>query len=387
MFMNARKSPSFRFGILLLTVLLVAGCSGGLPAATNPPVASSTVAVENTPTLPPATSTPQPTAPPAATETQSPAAASSPTPAELSADRIQVANLSELESVNVSIKGVVNAIYWPEAAQALVEINREVFTLDLETLKVNPEPIEDFPDGLAVSADGRYVLYQAGSGGVFLQDRVDGTDRVVPKAGVVVFASFSQDGKRFVINSQEGIGADVWDVQSLTQVASLKGFETAAPVFMVHLDSHGEKALWTARPSLQVQDVSSGELGEKMQFADFIQSAGFTIDSRWVVVLFAGGMLVLPIEDLEGGALTLIQPGGADFVSSFALSNDGALLAAAVGERIQFWDTTDWSLSPVSLTVKAEDTQDSLRLLGFSPDGTHLAAQRGEGDLIFWKLP
>src|SRR5205823_4606303 len=133
----------------------------------------------------------------------------------------------------------------------------------------NPERV------LVVLPNGTAVTAAAAGSSVRLINLVGGqTLRTLTPAGFVAAAS-SFRGDRLVLISGEQLMATVWDVTTGQQVATLSGFQTAAPVFNVVVDSAGDHAAWVSRATLQFADARSNTLGARVSFEDFIGAYAF----------------------------------------------------------------------------------------------------------------
>lgn len=323
----------------------------------------------------------------AATNPPAPTAASVQPTATLSPEPLPPANTAAQQSTAEILFEQPYRLGWTADGTALMVASNERISLfdaailtELNT--VFPEPGEVIHSisalsGLAVFGRDQYLR---------LVDLRDGSNRTELNMPAPPYnASLSPDGRFLLVGSNESITVDVWDLTTNENLATLSGFETAAPVYMASFSPGGQSILWMARGTIQVMDFPSGELHPAIHHQDFIMAHDLTLDGTRLATA-AGGTneagefapfiyLWNPATGEETGRIP-VEPS----FTALAFSPDGSLLAAGAGPDLIIFDAA--SLEEVNRLSAA-----NLTALAFSPAGTRLAGSSSEGWVRIWPVP
>ena len=359
--------------ILLLAASLLAACSLPLGQPSQPPAPPAT---EAPPTEAPATEAPTP---------QPAAAAAAITPEN-------AAQLAEAGQIPVFFP---QGLVWSPDSQAFGFYvsdaslpNPSLYTARLESLPsviIFQAPVGQTLYGLA--PDLRTAAISPENTRVVLTDITSGTALQTIVPGYTLYgASFSPDGRWLVTNSADQWETTLWEPASGAQVKSLTGFETAAPVYGALVGGDNATLLWFARATLQTQDIASGQMGATFSHEDFISAFALSQDGN-LLVTAAGGTyngaftpLIFLWNARSGAKLAEIPLPASAW--ALALSPDGRLLAVAIGSQVLFFDTT--SQQQVAALGGHSDTVNSLL---FSPDGSKLLTSSSDNTVRVWMIP
>ena len=238
---------------------------------------------------------------------------------------------------------------------------------------------------LDFARDGTLIALQDASAiRVYAPDSLE-LRQTIPFSGTATSAQISPDGRQLAVTSADNIAVTLYDLSTGQPAATLTGFNTAAPVYGVRFDADWQTAIWVARATVQLMDVTSGEWGPRFEHEDFVGALALSPDGRILATAVSATIdgQFTPIVKLwnaqTGGEIGVLpQPA---IVSSLAFSPDGSLLAAGnIEGNILFWDV------PQQAQVAAlNDHVEQVRQLSFSPDGRILAA--ADGELRLWHAP
>lgn len=198
--------------------------------------------------------------------------------------------------------------------------------------------------------------------------------------------SFSPDGSLLSVASMDEWAVGLWETGSGNLRQTLRGFETAAPVYSAAF-AGSKYLLYIARATAQMQDIASGSMLPAVFHEEFIGSTDYSTMLDLLATGAAG-----TYEDTYSGLVTLWEPktGQARSVfrsddrvsSALSFSPNGRLLAGTAGEDILVWD-----LEGRSLAASFHGHTESVAELAFSPDGRSLAsAGYVDGKVRLWRV-
>lgn len=357
--------------------LAISGCQAGLSGQEEPISPPPTITATVVPTLTPlATRTLTPIPKPTATRT--PAITLPPTSGQLlDAGNIQAAQVSILK-----LPGFASAIFWPGDSRLFMRVENTLQEVRLEPLGLGARVPLETEGILSIAPDASNMLVQRGDGGLFIRNRLDGSDTPV-KFAAAYFGIYSQDGKTIALGAVDKFEVTLLDAATRAVIKTLSGFETAAPVYGAVPGPDGKSLAWYARATIQLQDVASGTMQAGLRYQEFITGLTFSPDGQWLLVSVGGGLLQAVNIDLPGGVnavdLALLPD---TRVVSPVFSPDGKLAAAGMGSEVGVWETENWTQAAV---LKQDET--FIRLVEFSPDGKILVTL-DEADLLSaWRVP
>jgi len=362
---------------MILPTFLILGLSGCQLAT---PFKASSVEPSSTP-IPPVTVTP--------TWTLTPTITMVPPTSTPQIPVIEATNAAQLHPVGEAALKSPARIWWSKDSRRIgVWTEGGLSVLDAESLAseatvILEEPfvLLDFaPDPMlmAVTADQKEVqLREVLSGKVV---------RSLTPDSQVMSACFAPDGQTLALSMADEIAVSLWDVQSGKLLRTVRGFETAAPVYQALFSPDGQYLVWLARGSVQLQDLSSEKLLPALSHEDFVASlaldlklpllaasAGATIGNDFVPVIYLW-------NPLTGQSIDRL-PTGQNVATGLAISPNGQVLASGAGNQIVLWNLA----SRQNLASFSAHT-DRVNGLAFSPDGKTLASTSSDGTLRLWKI-
>jgi len=349
---------------LIFMLLLFTGCTAGGTAVSTPTDMDMDTAVPPTPS-----STPIPP---------------SPTPA---AAPITAANAASLQSDDPLSVPRPYKMLWSADGQTLLLGNDD----GLHTIasdgrgEIALTRTQTLSGTLDFARDGTLIVLQdANAIQVYAPGSLE-LRQTIPFSGTATSAQISPDGRQLAVTSADNIAATLYDLSTGQPTATLTGFNTAAPVYGVEFDPDWQTAIWVARATVQLMDVSSGEWGARFEHEDFVGALALSPDGRILATAVSATIdgqftPIVKLWDAQTGGEVGVLP-QPTIVSSLAFSPDGSLLAAGnIEGNILFWDV------PQQAQVAAlNDHVEQVRQLAFSPDGRILAA--ADGELHLWHAP
>jgi len=386
-----------RNGFRSVLILILTGMLAACVPAGGPVVPTLETSASLTPM--PASPTPEAPTPEASTLTPTAAASETPPPSPTTVPTgvvpipITLDNAGQLQPAGRVQTGGYGRLYWSADSQSLaVQVENELILYRLDPLtEMARYPLGSTNQGLAglvvaISPD-RYRL-------AVLQDEntlqvVDpGTGEIVQtieQEGLYTSADFSPDGQTLALSSYNEIAAILWDVAQGQVITTLRGFETAAPIYGFSYSTSGRYLVWHVRATVQYQSIEDGELGPRLEHEDFVLGLATSPDDRMVATsqgetLEGTFVPVIKLWDpLSGDVLgRVILPESPASALSFSIQSD--LLAGDTGSTVTLWDTA--SLSEAAIL---EEHTSKVIGLAFSPNGGSLASLDENGELILWQ--
>jgi WD40 repeat protein len=240
---------------------------------------------------------------------------------------------------------------------------------------------------LSASADSDSILYLNDNQNVVMLFH-PGTNKTLVINPETVFdtADFSPDGSRISIPSLEQLQVSIWDANSGLKLMTLKGYETAAPVYDASIGADNRTLIWHSRGTIQLQSMNDQHMGPVFSHEDFVM--GFTLSNDGgVLASTAGGTIngvytpVLYLWDAHSGT-SLAKIPYPDSVSALSFSPDGKLLAGASAGNLIIWDTTTYKVINV-----IQGQSKTIYDLSFSPDGKSMLSSSIEDNQVkLWQV-
>lgn len=198
-------------------------------------------------------------------------------------------------------------------------------------------------------------------------------------------ATFSPDGAYLALSKMESWGVVLYSAADGSEIRTLTGFETAAPVYEAGFKQSPQWMVWHARGTLQLQEVESGKFGSPLSHEDFVNAYALTRDGS-IIASAASKMIddaavpVVILWDAVAGTelRTLVLPSS---VQCLDFSPNGTMLAIGSGSALQIWDVASGEM-----LVSAEEHAGQINNLAFSPDGKFIATAGLDNQLYLWQV-
>lgn len=198
-------------------------------------------------------------------------------------------------------------------------------------------------------------------------------------------ATFSSDSTSLAVSNMEAWQVTQYALSDGSEMRTLEGFETAAPVYNAGFSSAPQWMVWHARGTIQLQDLASGAMAPVLGHEDFVSAYETSSDGTMLASIalktiddqaFPAVLLWDPAQGTELQTLTLSEPG-----LCLDFSPNGSLLAVGVGSALEIWD-----LSTATKIVSLQGHADSITQLQFSPDGRYIATAGMDNQLHLWQV-
>jgi WD40 repeat protein len=278
-------------------------------------------------------------------------------------------------------------LYWSgDSSRLAIQTPTALVVYDLASgLQIQTLPLTDEQPLLSVAGGPLLAAVRSGENRILLLNLADlSTVREIePDPAFGNLANLSNDGRWLVTDSFEQIAATVWDVNTGEKVATLTGFETAAPIYSVQFGAHNAQVIWVARASVQLQSVETGELRPKVSHEDFVSAVALSPDGTRLATTAGGTIngelapLALVWDAASGQPLWTAKLD--KFGTALAFSSDGTVLAVGDGSTIRLFDAA--SGSPIR---SLEGHTDTISSLAYAPDGSRLASAGFDGWVLIW---
>lgn len=296
-------------------------------------------------------------------------------------------NISHLKQIyQIPVQYPYRLVWTADGRRLLTASSDSVFVINPQTGAVLTTYAVAAPIALVdISPDGKTAALLKNPTTLELVDVTSGVvERSITLPGANQNGAFSPDGSQLALTSSDEYAVSIWDVASGTQKQTLKGFESASPVYGVHFSMDGKYIIWVARAQVQVQNIETGKLGASLSHEEFVSAAVLSPDSSVMAVGAAGTVggtytpfirLWDPQKGLQLADLITTQ------MPILAYSPDGKILAAGSATSIVFFDTS----TRLQIYMVTGPT-DSISNLAFSPDGTRLAVASADSTVRIWML-
>lgn len=374
-----RKQLVWVFSVLLFFTVVLASCD--LPEVTPPP----TQAPPPTATAPEQAAVP----PPAVTIEVTP-----PVTVPIRSGNAEKLTITQRVAVS-NIQG----INWAPDSKSLAVVTQNTDTADNQVYGVTLLNATDLSTLSIYSSTGNRITSVAADGRTAVVINRDmnafslidaGNTDASPRSRMTDYlignVTVSPNLRYIAVTKAEAWEVILYDFNSLDEIRSLTGFETAAPVFDAGFLGSPQWVVWHARATLQLQEVETGVMSNAFQHEDFVSS--FCVSPDGMVLASAAykysdneavPVIVLwdTVNATELRTLVVNDP-----VSALQFSPDGKLLAVAAGSTLQIWDAAAGNL----LTTLTGHT-DILLELAFSPDQHTIATAGLDKQLYLWQIP
>jgi len=312
-----------------------------------------------------------------------------PTPTPLTAQVITSANAGVLKAVGeVKIQQPMRLV-WAKNSQTFWVVNDVNATRYYsQTLKIE-FPFNAVSPGriLDASADGNSIAYDADNlGTIHILNQSQNKTKVINPGSLYGNATFSPDGTRLAVTSMDELQVTLWDTNTGSKISTLKGFQTAAPVYEALIGSDNKTLIWHSRGTIQLQDITSQKMGPVFSHEDFVMGFALTKDGN-MLASAAGGTIngnytpVIFIWDTYSGN-NLAKLPYPDSFSTLTFSPDGKILASASAGNLILWDMTTFKVINI-IQIHSNSISD----IAFSPDGKSLLTCSAEDNLVkLWQV-
>lgn len=297
-----------------------------------------------------------------------------------------VTNLKEM--ARISIENPAKIVWFSDSSRMAVLSQNKLNILSAEDL-VSKGSFEFSPPifAIAFSPNGHTVASTSDQISLELREAVDGkVISTLHPSGQFLTFDFSPDGKYVLTGSVDNIAATIWDITSGQVVKELSGFETAAPIYNVTFAPDNRSLVWVSRAHIQFMDINSGKLGNRFEHEDFISDYAVSQDGQYLATAAGGTVngefvpLIRIWDVVSGNQVGLIQvselPGG----NALAFSADGKLLAAGIGSTIFTWNVPE-----ADQLAEFQVGGERISSVSFSPDGNTIGSTSTDGVVIIWQ--
>jgi len=197
-------------------------------------------------------------------------------------------------------------------------------------------------------------------------------------------ATFSPDGATLAVSKVDEWKVVLYSTKDGSELNSLTGFETAAPIYNAGFTQSPQWIVWHARATLQLQEITDGKFGPTLDHQDFVTVYAMTRDGS----LLASNVSTAGVD--PGPAVTLWDAAGGNVLKTYTLtesalcmdfSPNGTLLAMGVGSTLQIWDVTSGTM-----LASLDGHAGQITALAFSADGKYLATAGNDNQLFLWQV-
>jgi WD40 repeat protein len=238
---------------------------------------------------------------------------------------------------------------------------------------------------LDVSSDGKSYATTTNNQDIIIKNWKSDAESVIQTDTSFMSASFSPDGKNIMLTKMDEWGAAIFDVENGERIATLTGFETAAPVYDVRYGQSTEYAIWMARATIQVSEIATNQLFPAIFHQDFI--IGYDLNNAGTFLATSAAEATndeffptVFLYDFRTGEL-IHKLTTEKSVYSLQFSPDNSHLAMANGNLIAMLD-----MNTLADTNHFVSNDAAISQIVFSPDGSILVSSDEGLRFMFWGL-
>lgn len=213
----------------------------------------------------------------------------------------------------------------------------------------------------------------------------DNTSRMIQTDSTFTYGEFSPDGKEILLNQQDQWAGEIYDVATGQLLTTITGFETAAPVYSLSFGQDGKHVIWHARATIQVSEIASNTIGTAMYHEDFLSGFALSPDGH---ILATSTLkmendtpvpLVFFYRPMEGELLGTVPVSIPAYSLDF--SPDSSLLAVSDGKDLVLIDSASRVIS-----ARFPQSIESINQVLFSPFGNILTTTGTDQVVNFWNV-
>lgn len=310
---------------------------------------------------------------------------------------ISAKNAAALTMINRSPASNIQLIRWMEDGSTLSVASQNFDANNSQVYGITVLSVPDLlPMNIYTNAEARVAdiaangklaaLISLDMNKLFLVDlSANNAVTVLSPSYLIENATFSPDGSTLAVAKKEAWEVVLVLTADLSEVKTLSGFETAAPIYNAGFKASPQWMVWHARATLQLQEVETGNMGVAMSHQDFLTAYALTRDGSIVATNMpaSGGEAGVPAVTLwdanQGIELRQLNLSGSALCLDF--SPDGSLLAIGVDDTLQVWDVAGGTLISTLSGHAGQVTQTA-----FSADGKYLATAGNDNQLYLWQV-
>ncbi len=281
-------------------------------------------------------------------------------------------NLVEIASISMENPGLI--AWLPDTYELVVRSHQRVSVLHGENLTTIHEfTLPENTSVLAFNPARQWMALSSDRLTLSIQDLSGKEIWTLAPPGGFGSAGFDPDGSHIWLTSMDDFLVTAYEIETGNESSSCDNFETAAPVYSAYPSTGGKWLIWTARATIQLDNLPDCRMTARIGHEDFIST--FVLNhGESVLATSAGGTL----NDEFTPLIFLWDPGTGQPVGniilqetpaiSLAFSSDDTLLASA-GAGLIIWNAT---MGEEVVTLAPLEQRYTSVL--FSDEGRYLAA-------------